>query len=153
VEWDDYFIGICGHVRSKSKDPSSKIGAVLVDEDHGIVSTGYNGFPRGVEEDGRVYRWARPLKYSYVEHAERNAIYNAARHGTRTKGCTLYFIGFGPVTVPCTDCTRAVIQSGIVRVVGAAFKPIPDGWKDSLSLSSSMLAEAGVEHTEATRLY
>lgn len=147
LDWDQYFIDIAEVVRQKSKDPSSKIGAVIVGADRQVLSTGYNGFPRGISElDDK--RWERPIKYQYVEHAERNAIYNAARSGVCLKGATLYLSGFGPPSVPCTECAKAVIQSGIVRVVGYAHKPIADGWEDSLNFSMRLLKEAGIEFLE-----
>lgn len=146
TSWDDYFIRLCDVVRSKSKDPSSKIGAVIVNSDHAVVSTGYNDFPRGIAND--LKKWERPIKYKYVEHAERNAIYNAARMGASTKGCVLYLVGFGPPSAPCTDCTRAAIQAGIVEVKGFSYKSLPDHWADDLSLSLEMMQEAGVVFTE-----
>lgn len=146
MNWDSYFISIADVVRTKSKDPSSKIGAVLVGPDHEVLSTGFNGFPRGINEAIST-RWERPIKYQFVEHAERNSIYNAARHGVSLKGATLYLVGFGgndvPV-VPCIECTKAVIQSGIVRVVGWAYKEAPESWVEDLKFSESLLLEAGV---------
>src|SRR5579859_7713931 len=117
--WDTHFLDIAEVVRQKSKDPSSKIGAVLTIE-NSIFSTGFNGFPMGVDETDPA-RWERPIKYEYVCHAERNAIALAARKGSATKGATLYLVGFGPPTAPCTECTKMIIQSGIVRVVGRPF--------------------------------
>ncbi len=134
-------------VRTKSKDPNTKIGAVIVGLDKQIVSTGFNGFPRGIDEtDSR--RWERPIKYRYVEHAERNSIYNAARTGVSLSGCTLYLVGFGPLTVPCVECTRAVIQSGITSVCGRAYKEVPESWADDSDFAIALLAEAGVAHME-----
>ena len=143
MTWIDYFLSIAEAVRQKSKDPNTKVGAVIVGPDRQVLSTGFNGFPRQVRED-IPSRWEKPTKYSYVEHAERNAIYNAARHGVALKGCTLYMVGFGPPNVPCTGCARGVIQAGIIKVVGRAVKPVPDYWKDDLRLACSMLTEAGV---------
>lgn len=147
MNWDDYFKGICEAVAAKSKDPSSKIGAVIVGDHHQIVSTGFNGFPRGIQE-WQPERWERPIKYRYVEHAERNAIYNAARHGIALEGCTLYLTGFGPPTVPCVECTKAIIQSGITRVVGFPYKPAPEHWMDDLWFAFKLLGEAGVVFAE-----
>lgn len=146
-DWDGYFLNIAEVVRGKSKDPSTKIGAVIVGPENQILSTGFNGFPRGVDETLLV-RWERPAKYDYVEHAERNAIYNAARHGIALRGCTLYFVGMGPPTTPCTDCARATIQSGITRVVSRPFKELPEHWFDNLQRAAIMLDEAGVELVE-----
>lgn len=150
MDWNSYFINIANTVRTKSKDPSSKIGAVIVGPEKQIISTGFNGFPRGIDEINLV-RWERPIKYQFIEHAERNAIYNAARHGVALRGCTMYFVGFGPPTVPCIECAKAVIQSGITRVVGFAMKETPESWENDLSFANELLAEAGVlveEHKE-----
>jgi dCMP deaminase len=133
MNWDQYFIKMAMLVSEKSKDPNTKVGAVIVGEDDVVLSLGYNGFPRGVAEDYGQYfynsegkriegsskliehRWERPEKYFWVEHAERNAIYNAARHGIKLKGSKL-FLNYKPV--PCADCCRAIIQAGIVEVIG-----------------------------------
>jgi dCMP deaminase len=149
-KWDIYFLDIANVVREKSKDPSSTIGAVIVGPDHEIRSTGFNGFPRGINENINE-RWVRPIKYQYVSHAERNAIDNAARNGTSTKGCTLYLVGFGPPTVPCVECTKSVIQAGISRVVGRAYKEAPESWEEDLQFSSRLLDEAKVERISYER--
>lgn len=147
--WDVYFLKIADAVREKSKDPSSQIGAVIVNGDNAIVSTGFNGFPRGIDETN-PNRWERPIKYDYVEHAERNAIYNAARQGVATKGCTLYIVGFGGngvKCVPCINCTKGTIQAGITRVVGYYEKEAPEHWVQELLFAESLLKEAGVQMT------
>lgn len=145
--WDEYFIDIADVVRQKSKDLSSKVGAVIVGRDKQIISTGFNGFPRGIDEEYLV-RWERPVKYQFVVHAERNAIYNAARTGVSLSGCTLYLYAWGPPNVPCTECTKAVIQSGITRFVGKSQKTIPPNWVDDLKFAKALLEEAGVECVE-----
>jgi dCMP deaminase len=146
MNWDDYLLDLAEAVRQKSKDPSSKIGAVLV-KDHAIISTGFNGFPIGVDETDPS-RWQRPQKYQYVCHAERNAIALAARQGIATAGATLYMVGMGPPTMPCTECAKLIIQAGIKRVVGRAFKPLPESWVADLDFASGLLSEAGVEFCE-----
>ena len=145
--WDEYFIDIADVVRKKSKDPSSKIGAVIVGPDREVISTGYNGFPRGIDEEDQT-RWERPIKYEFVSHAEANAVFNAARVGVSLKGATLYLVGFGPPTLPCTECSKAIIQAGIVRVVGHGYKPMQAGWEESCEFAGNLLAEAGVEFCE-----
>jgi dCMP deaminase len=145
--WDQYFIDIANVVRTKSKDPSTTIGAVIVGQEKQTVSTGFNGFPRGLDETDPS-RWERPIKYQYVEHAERNAIYNAARTGVSLVGCTLYLVGMGPPSVPCTECARGIIQAGIVRVCGKGYKPPSDAWLDDFAFSRALLAEAGVVYEE-----
>ena len=154
MDFDSYFIAIADAVRSKSKDLSSKVGAVIVGPERQIVSTGFNGFPRGIDEKDKS-RWDREIKYLYIEHAERNAIYNAARHGIPLRGCSIYLVGFGPPTVPCTECAKAIIQSGIVRVVGFAAREASRFWVEDLLFASSLLTEAGIivdewrEHRDA----
>lgn len=147
MNWDSYFLDIAEVVRQKSKDNSSKIGAVIVGLDNQVVSTGFNGFPRGIEEDDPA-RWERPIKYQYVAHAERNAIYCAARTGVALRGCTLYLVGMGPPTYPCVECAKAIIQSGITRVVGKGYKPVPESWVEDLKFAGALLLEAGIEYVE-----
>lgn len=109
--WDAYYLRICRHVASRSKDPNTQIGCVIVGPAHEIRSTGYNSFPRGIRDDVPE-RLERPTKYLWMEHAERNAIYNAARAGTSTEGCSIYV-----EIMPCMDCARAIVQAGIKEVV------------------------------------
>lgn len=109
--WDQYFLEICRMVANRSKDPATKIGCVIVGPAHEIRSTGYNSLPRGIRDDVPE-RLERPTKYLWMEHAERNAIYNAARCGTTLEGCTLY-----AELMPCMDCARAIVQAGIREVV------------------------------------
>lgn len=123
-------------VASWSKDTSTKVGAVIVGEAGQILSTGYNGLPRGVSDIPA--RLARPEKYLWTEHAERNAIYNAARSGLSLVGSILYVGWF-----PCSDCARGVIQSGIGSVI-TANREIPDRWHGSFEVARIMLEEAGV---------
>ena len=142
TEWDQYFIDMVTLVASKSRDPSTKCGAVIVSDDNAVLSTGYNGFPRGVEYKSE--RLQRPLKYEFIEHGERNAILNAARHGIGLLGTKMY-LNFRPEC--CVDCTKAVIQSGITEVIGPniPFPGSPDKWK--LGTNIIMMQEAGVQLT------
>ena len=144
-KWNKRFLGLCDHIAGWSEDRDFQVGCVIVGPGHEIRATGYNGLPRGVS-DSDDRRFDRPSgeKFHWFEHAERNAIYNAARHGAELAGCTLYVNRF-----PCADCARAIIQSGISRVV---CPPIPknDGALDySFQVSAQMLREAKitVEHT------
>lgn len=147
MNWNEYFIEIARIVSEKSKDPSTKIGAVIVGTANQILSTGFNGFPRGIDEKLST-RWERPIKYSYMCHAEVNAILNAARHGVSLEGSTLYLRGFGPPTVPCVECTKAVIQAGIKTVIGKSFKPVDEHWREDLEFAYNLLKEAGVDFRE-----
>lgn len=99
------------HVSEWSKDRSRKVGCVVVDSSHVIRATGYNGFPRGVD-DNCEHKHERPAKYLWTEHAERNAVYSAARTGTSLEGCTIYVPWY-----PCMDCARAIVSSGIMTIV------------------------------------
>lgn len=141
MDWQEYFLKLANLVASKSKDRSTKVGAVIVGPDNEIVSTGYNGFPRGVD-DNVDSRHDRPEKYEWTEHAERNAIYNAARIGVSLKDTIII-----QTMYPCIDCARGIIQSGIKEVVA----PLPDfnhpQWGRSFMVSTNMLAEAGVKVT------
>ena len=141
MNWTDYFYNIAQQVKEKSKDERTKVGAVIVGKDKEIVSTGYNSFPRGIV-DNRPERQERPEKYFWFEHAERNAIYNAARIGVSTKGCTKYLT----CGIPCADCARGIINAGISRIfVTRAQGPSSQKWQDSAERSMDMFDEAGVE--------
>lgn len=124
--WYDYFHTIARAVSHRSKDPSTKVGCVIVGQDKRILTVGYNGFPQGVSDylpglpHTQGVRWERPTKYHYVEHAERNAIYSAARNGVSLVGSTLYLYASQPLGI-CADCARAIIQSGVRCVWG--YKP------------------------------
>jgi dCMP deaminase len=112
--WDEYYLDICKVVGRRSKDPNTQLGCIIVGPAHEIRSTGYNSFPRGIN-DNVPERLVRPTKYLWIEHAERNAICNAARAGTATDKCTIYV-----EIMPCMDCARAIVQAGIVEVVISA---------------------------------
>jgi dCMP deaminase len=177
ISWENYFFNICEEVRRKSKDHSVKVGCVIAGPDNEIRSTGFNGFPRGVDEDEPALkerlgfakdeeltpydmagmeieprlkaikkRHERPDKYLWTEHAERNAIYAAARVGIPLKGCVIYVDW-----IPCADCARAIVQSGITRVIidGRKFdeklKFWMVRWHDHMKCSFVMFDEAGVD--------
>jgi dCMP deaminase len=129
--WQLYFYGMAEYVATRSKDPSTKVGAVIVKDNH-IMSTGYNGFAPGVMETEE--RWERPSKYERVIHAEVNAIAAAAKAGHSTNYTHLYVTHY-----PCSNCCRLVIAAGIERVFTAA---PPDGWDHKPS--ARMFQEAGV---------
>jgi dCMP deaminase len=138
--WDEYYLTMAYMVAMRSKDNSTWIGAVIVGPDGEIRSTGYNGFPRGIEYTPD--RLERPAKYDYTEHGERNAIYNAARAGISTRGCTMYTHG-----IPCIDCARAVVQSGITRVVTSTHGLV-ESYSESENLRRQILKEGKVEIKE-----
>ena len=113
ISWDEYFMGIALLSAKRSKDPSTKVGACIVDSNKKVVSIGYNGMPRHIHDDDLTWNKGEGLdsKYLYVCHAEFNAILNT-RDGSALEGCTLYVTLF-----PCNECTKAVIQTGIKEVV------------------------------------
>jgi dCMP deaminase len=124
---------------SYSKDPSTQLGAVLVKPHSGVIGWGVNGLPPRISN--KEDRWVRPQKYDYIEHAERNVIYKCAERGICSTGLIMYCPWFA-----CTDCARAIIQSGIHAVVGhkEIYKHTNDRWKESTETGISMLNEAGV---------
>lgn len=138
MKWTEYFRQIAHTVKLKSKDEHTQIGAVIVGTHNEIRSTGYNSFPRGID-DFREERKERPEKYFWMEHAERNAIINAARIGVSTNNCTMYLT----CDIPCVDCTRAIINAGIKVIFcekGQGAKG--DHWNEHTERSIQMLKEA-----------
>lgn len=135
-KWDLRFLKLADHVAQWSKDPSTKVGAVIVDPERRVISVGYNGFPRRVEDTEERYA-TREIKYELIVHAEANAILTSPQS---VKGCTLY-------TTPlfsCARCAGLVIQAGITRVVSITKEDGNIQWGSSLSLAGSMYREAGV---------
>jgi dCMP deaminase len=140
--WDEYYLDICKVVAARSKDPNTQIGCVIAGPAHEIRSTGYNSLPRGIRDDVPE-RLERPTKYLWMEHAERNAIYNAARCGTPLEGCTLYV-----EIMPCMDCGRAIVQAGIrdVIVSGARMSQYSSDYYDEHFRNVEVLfQEAGID--------
>lgn len=137
--WDKKFIDLSKFTAGWSKDKSTKVGAITVNENNSVLTVGYNGFPRGVD-DSVESRFERPDKYFYTEHAERNCIYNAAYEGIALKDSTIYVTLF-----PCDACARGIIQCGIKKV----FAPKPDfdhhKYGESFVKSLEMLTEANVQ--------
>ena len=141
INWDEYFMGIAMLAARRSKDPNTQVGACIVSKDNILISTGYNGMPKGCSDD--EFPWEREgqqdmTKYPYVVHAELNAILNA--NGRDLRGSRLYVALF-----PCNECAKAIIQSGVKEVLY-----LSDKYKDSmLNLASKkMLDAAGVKYTK-----
>lgn len=137
-KWDRRFLELAALASEWSKDPSTKVGAVIVRQDRSVASVGFNGFPRGCLDDPALYA-DREVKYERVVHAEMNAILAA---GEAVRGYTLY------VTLPpCQCCAAHIIQSGIARVVclGIVIDGFSKRWGDSCKGALDMFAEAGVE--------
>ncbi len=138
-KWDKRYLELAAVIGTWSKDPSRGIGAVAVGSKGQVLSQGYNGFPRGIEDIPERYN-DRTKKYKLVVHAEQNLVYNASYSGVSLDGSTLYVTGL-PV---CSDCAKAVIQVGIKRVVMPK-QDIEPRWKDSWSLTREMFDESGVD--------
>ena len=131
-DWDQLFMTMAYLVATKSKDQSTHIGAVIIGPDREVRTTGYNSFPRGINDNV-------PQRQ---EHAERNAIFNAVRFGASLKGCTLYTNG-----IPCMDCARAIVQSGIKKVVvdKSWDDQNPPEWREHAVRTLQLFKEAGVK--------
>ncbi len=138
ISWDEYFMGIAMLAAKRSKDPNTQVGACIVSSDNIIISTGYNGMPKGCSDD--EFPWGREgaeAKYPYVVHAELNAILNA--NGRDLRNSRIYVALF-----PCNECAKAIIQSGVKEVVY-----LSDKYKDTMGnlASKRMLEAAGVKFT------
>jgi len=139
-KWDNRYMELARSVGSWSKDPSTKIGCIAVGEGGNILSTGYNGFPKGIADDHRLED--RETKYKIIVHAEMNAIYNATLNGVSLKGSTMYVSG-----LPCcSECAKGVIQSGVKRVIMTKADRDNPRWKDSFDLTYDMFDEAVIEY-------
>ena len=138
ISWDEYFMGVALLAAKRSKDPNTQVGACIVDKNNVILTTGYNGFPKGCSDD--EFPWDREgenTKYPYVVHAELNAILNAS--GKDLHGARIYVALF-----PCNECAKAIIQAGIKEVIY-----LSDKYADTPATKASklMLTTAGVKLT------
>jgi dCMP deaminase len=152
MNWDKRFLDLCIHISQWSKDPSTRVGAVVVSPDRQIVSTGYNGFPRGLA-DTEERLGDRDTKLQLVIHGEMNCITQAARYGISLKGCTMYTLAVdanGTVwgSAPCTRCAVHVIQAGIREVVSFTQRDVPDRWLEDVNRAKAILEESGVSFRE-----
>ena len=141
ISWDEYFMGVAMLAARRSKDPSTQVGCCIVSQDNIIISTGYNGMPKGCSDD--EFPWDRTgedtnTKYPYVVHAELNAILNA--NGRDLRGSRLYVALF-----PCNECAKAIIQSGVKEVLYLSDKY--SGTPMNIA-SKRMLEAAGVKYTQ-----
>ncbi|MFL2963319.1 MAG: deoxycytidylate deaminase [Candidatus Thalassarchaeaceae archaeon] len=137
-KWDLRFIDLAKHISEWSKDPSTKVGCVIVGEDREIRSTGFNGFPRGIDDTSERLE-DRSQKYPMICHAEENAIMHAARIGVSLKGTMAYV-----TWPPCSRCSRSLIQAGISEIVYPSDIEIPDRWQSDFQIASEMMREAGI---------
>lgn len=138
---DTRWLALCASKGRESPDPRTRVGCVIVGPDRGVRSEACNTYPHGVL-DGIQERTEAPLKYIWIEHAERNAIYLAARRGISTEGCTMFV-----ELAPCVECARAIIQAGLAQVVINANRSEEyrgDRYTAEHSTALAMLAEAGI---------
>jgi dCMP deaminase len=135
TDWDKRFFSLALHVADWSKDKSTKVGCVIVDAQRGVRAIGYNGFPRGINDETSDH--LRPAKYLWTEHAERNAIFQAARIGIPLDGCTMYLPWY-----PCMDCARGIVQAGIVRLVARQPDMLDPTWGQHFQSAQALLSEA-----------
>ena len=147
IKWNDYFMGMIDNVSMKSKDKHTKVGAIITGSDNEIRSTGFNSFVRGMNDD-IPERQERPEKYWWIEHAERNAIYNAARIGTSLNNCTIY-ISF----LPCMDCARAIVSVGIKTIIishaeNLKFIERTSSYKEHIPRVYQLFKECGIDVIE-----
>jgi dCMP deaminase len=142
MEWNEYFLNIAESVKLKSKDRRTQIGAVIVGRNNEIVSTGYNSFPRGINDDVEE-RQIRPEKYFWMVHGEMNSILNAARIGVSTNGCKMYLT----CGVPCSNCGRAIINAGITEVYCKTEDTTKnrEKWDEESKRTIEMFSESGVK--------
>ena len=138
TDWDKRFLQLAKHISEWSKDPSTQVGCVVVGPDRELRSTGFNGLPRGIEDNEQRLN-NREIKYPLICHAEENAIMHAARIGMSLKDCTAYV-----TWPPCTRCARSLIQAGISTIVYPKDIEIPDRWMEDFNLSLNMLKEANI---------
>ena len=136
-KWDLRFLEMARNAASWSKDPSTKVGAIIVDDDKRVISVGYNGFPKGVRDDERLDD--RQEKYKIIVHAERNALLFA---NTDVKNCHIYTYPF----LPCSVCAGMIIQAGIKRVVSVKNNNLR--WQQDFKVSRKMFQEAEIHVIE-----
>jgi dCMP deaminase len=137
-KWDKRFLLLAEHISEWSKDPSTRVGAVIVDNDRRILSLGYNGFPIGVNDSSERLN-NKFTKLEIIKHAEENALFNCR---SRPIGCTIYI-----THPPCSSCAGSIIQHGITSVVYAVTEKnigFSERWKKSFELASELFEEAGV---------
>lgn len=140
-KWNYRYLELAKTVAGWSKDPSRQIGCVAVNDKGQILSVGYNGFPRGINDDD-VRLNNRIEKYKYIVHAEKNMIYNATHNGVSLDGCTVYVSGL-PV---CSECAKGLIQVGVKKVIMEDAANIRNNWAESWELTKSLFDEARIKY-------
>ena len=141
-KWDERYLRLAKEVATWSKDPSKQVGAIAIGEKGQVLSQGYNGFPRKVNETEERLT-VRETKYKYVVHAEMNCIYNATFTGASLNNATMYVWGL-PV---CNECAKGLAQVGVKRVVSPkTVADVPDKWKISAINTVDLLKEVGITY-------
>ena len=137
--WGDKYIHLAKQISTWSKDPSTKVGAVVIGEYGQLLSQGYNGFPRGIKDsDERLNN--RERKYELIVHAEMNAIYNASLNGVSLKDSTLYVYGL-PI---CNECAKGIIQVGIKKVIAMRPEKYNIAWEESINNARNLFSEVDI---------
>lgn len=154
-KWDHHFLASALHKAGMSKDPSTRVGAVIIGPDYEERSSGFNGFPRGVADTPERLN-DRETKLKLIVHAEMNAVCNAARIGVSVRGCTLYLAATDASGLvwggcPCTRCSVEIIQAGIAEIASYGFKDCPSRWREDLEYAQEILREAGVRYREVNK--
>jgi dCMP deaminase len=137
--WSNRYTNLAKEISTWSKDPSTKVGAVVIGKDGQVLSQGYNGFPRGIADSKKRFE-NKQIKYELVVHAEMNSIYNASLTGVSLKGATLYVYGL-PI---CNECAKGIIQVGIKRVIATRPKKYNVAWDKSIQQAKQLFNEAEV---------
>ena len=152
-KWDAHFLDLALHHAQLSKDPSTRVGAVIVGPERELISAGFNGFPRGIADTEERLN-DREMKLQLVVHAEMNAALAAAKLGLRIKGCTMYIAAQDVATKevwggpPCIRCAVELIQSGLAGVISYPIRSVPSRWHEDLAFARRILDEAGVLYRE-----
>ena len=146
ITWDSYFMTMSYLVSMKSKDPRTRVGAIIVGKGREIISTGYNGMPRGYKDTEERYN-DKNHKYMAVVHAEENAILHCARIGVTARSCSLYV-----PWIPCSRCAKMIIQVGIKEVIYDPYFPANKNkdskWWETMNLTQAMFEETNVRMRE-----
>lgn len=150
-KWHVHFLKMAEHVALASKDPSTKVGSVIVHpETRHVLSTGYNGFPQGVKDTPERYN-ERAIKYELVAHAEVNAIVRAGRRGISVEGGHIYVIPTLMVPSCCNNCAKYVVQAGIKKLWYWEPLKVEDRWEQLAKFTRILFDEGGVEYEAVPR--
>lgn len=153
LRWDRHFLALALQHAQLSRDPSTRVGAIIVGPDREFRSGGFNGFPREIKDTPERLN-DRAMKYRLVVHGEMNAVLAAARVGIPLLGCTMYLMAQNAVTGetwggnPCTRCTVECLQAGITEFVSLPIKNSPSSWHEDVAFARTLIEEAGARYRE-----